>query len=359
LANIGKIQISQNRVNEGIKNCEIALKLSLGNSFPENTKTCYDCLYEANKKNGDSKSALKYFEKFISITDSLKNSSIENQLARKEIEFEYQMKTVADSVKISEERKVVAAQLKVEQTKRYALYIGILILLAFGYFISNRLKITRRQKAIIEKQKQEVVHQKELVDEKNKEILDSINYAKRIQTAILPPKRIVKEYLPNSFILYKPKDIVAGDFYWMESKGDFIMFAAADCTGHGVPGAMVSVICNNGLNRSVKEFGIIDSGKILDKAREIVVNEFEKSDEEVKDGMDISLCVLNTKTKQLQWSGANNPLWIVRAHPNPPEGRESQHTSQTNGFAGSSSSPLGRLGGAVLFEYQTRQTTNR
>jgi serine phosphatase RsbU (regulator of sigma subunit) len=116
--------------------------------------------------------------------------------------------------------------------------------------------------------------------------------------------------LEESFILYKPKDIVAGDFYWMEHRDNKVLFAAADCTGHGVPGAMVSVVCNNALNRSVREHGLTDPGKILDKTREIVIQEFEKSDEEVKDGMDIALCSLQGNT--LAYAGANNPLWIVR-----------------------------------------------
>ena len=101
---------------------------------------------------------------------------------------------------------------------------------------------------------------------------------------------MVKEYLKESFILYKPKDVVAGDFYWMEQKDGKVLFAAADCTGHGVPGAMVSVVCNNGLNRSVREHGLTIPGEILDKTREIVVQEFKKSEEDVKDGMDIALC---------------------------------------------------------------------
>lgn len=177
-----------------------------------------------------------------------------------------------------------------------------------------------KQKDEAEKQRDEVRKQKKIVEEAHKEITDSIQYAKRIQSAILPPQKLVKEYLPESFILYKPKDVVAGDFYWMEtfakataSEGTNkrgVLFAAADCTGHGVPGAMVSVVCNNGLNRSVREHGLTDPGKILDKTREIVIQEFEKSEEEVKDGMDISLCALNGNS--LQWAGANNPIWIVR-----------------------------------------------
>ncbi|MBA3901580.1 MAG: SpoIIE family protein phosphatase, partial [Bacteroidetes bacterium] len=142
--------------------------------------------------------------------------------------------------------------------------------------------------------------------------------------AILPPVKLVKEYLNESFILYKPKDIVAGDFYWIapidetkavqtnSTKIDHrILFAAADCTGHGVPGAMVSVVCSNALNRAVKEFGITNPAQILDKVRELVIETFEKSESEVKDGMDISLVLLNTSTYEVAWAGANNPLWII------------------------------------------------
>lgn len=160
----------------------------------------------------------------------------------------------------------------------------------------------------------ELNEQKEILSEKNEEIVSSIRYAKRIQNAILPPDDLVNQSFSNSFILYKPKDIVAGDFYWIEPNLNTTLFAAADCTGHGVPGAMVSVVCNNALNRSVREFNLHEPGKILDKTREIVVEEFAKSNEDVKDGMDISLCKLEKKNSgkyKLEWAGANNPLWII------------------------------------------------
>ncbi len=112
------------------------------------------------------------------------------------------------------------------------------------------------------------------------------------------------------FVLYKPKDIVAGDFYWMEEKNGKVLFAVADCTGHGVPGAMISLVCNNGLNRAVREHDLTDPGEILNKTREIVLQEFEKSEEDVNDGMDIALCVLENDT--LQYAGAHNPLWLIR-----------------------------------------------
>lgn len=157
---------------------------------------------------------------------------------------------------------------------------------------------------------QQIEYQRNEIEKQKKEIIDSINYAKRIQTAILPPARVVKESLRDSFILYKPKDVVAGDFYWIEHKDGKVLFAAADCTGHGVPGAMVSMLCYNTLNRAVREYNLTEPGKILDKAREILLQGFEKSEEEIRDGMDISLCVLDGD--KLQYAGAYNPLWLIR-----------------------------------------------
>ena len=156
----------------------------------------------------------------------------------------------------------------------------------------------------------EIHYQKLIVEEKSQEITDSIEYAKTIQSAILPSPKVIDEFLKDSFVLYKPKDIVAGDFYWIEAKEDRVLFAVADCTGHGVPGAMISVVCNNALNRSVREYNLFDPGEILDKARDIVIQEFEKSETEVRDGMDIAICSLIED--KLEYAGAHNPLWIIR-----------------------------------------------
>jgi len=163
--------------------------------------------------------------------------------------------------------------------------------------------------------------QKEIVEHKQKEIVDSINYAKYIQNALLPSKSIINNLGINSFVVFKPKDIVSGDFYWIyqtsnQHQENTTYVAVADCTGHGVPGALVSVLGNNGLNSCVKEFNINETGKILDKLSQLVEETFDKSENELKDGMDISLCSITTKNNSneclLQWSGANNPLWILK-----------------------------------------------
>lgn len=168
------------------------------------------------------------------------------------------------------------------------------------------------EKKEAERQRIEAEHQKELVEEKQKEITDSIAYAKRIQNAILPSDRYFQTHLPESFIFYLPKDVVAGDFYFMEDTTDYIFLAVGDCTGHGVPGAMVSVVCHNALSRSVKEFNLVQPDEILNKTRELVIETFSKSEDQVNDGMDIAFCTISKKDNSIIFSGANNGLYLIQ-----------------------------------------------
>lgn len=241
-----------------------------------------------------------------------KNMLAENQ--RKNIELLNKDKALKES---EAEQKEMA--LKQQKSITYFFATGGILLLALlifayrGYVQKKQANtIILGQKQEVEKQKHLIEEQKEVVEEKQKEILDSITYAKRLQEAILPSESEMFKDLPDSYLVYLPKDIVAGDFYWMERINDLLFFAVADSTGHGVPGAMVSVVCSNALHRTVVEFGITEPGKILDKAREIVIQTFAKSDKDVKDGMDISLISLDIKTKKVSWAGANNPLWYIQ-----------------------------------------------
>jgi ligand-binding sensor domain-containing protein/serine phosphatase RsbU (regulator of sigma subunit) len=196
----------------------------------------------------------------------------------------------------------------------YALCI-LIVIGAFWFYVNLREKNLKRDRKILEQKVNERTNElhveKEKLAEANKDIKDSINYASRIQSAILPPEKMWHSLFSESFVLYKPKDIVAGDFYFLENVGDKIIVAAADCTGHGVPGAMVSVVCSNALSRAVKEFELSDPGKILDKVTQLVLETFEKSESAVNDGMDISLLVIDKKTNAISWAGANNPLWYI------------------------------------------------
>ncbi|MGB3946787.1 MAG: tetratricopeptide repeat protein [Bacteroidia bacterium] len=191
-----------------------------------------------------------------------------------------------------------------------------------GEHAANRVKYMQTQFAIEKSETESEIHRLknvqlkkayEQIEEKNKNILDSINYAKRIQQAILPSDNEVKKILPNSFVLYMPKDVVSGDFYWVQKKDNNILFAAIDCTGHGVPGAFMSMIGNTLLNEIVNDRGVIKPSEILEHLREGIIKALKQTGEagENQDGMDIAICALNEQKQQLQFAGANNPLWIV------------------------------------------------
>jgi serine phosphatase RsbU (regulator of sigma subunit) len=168
---------------------------------------------------------------------------------------------------------------------------------------------------------EEVVRQKSEIENKNeeleilyKQVTDSIHYAKRIQEAILPTNNAIDQLLPNAFVLFKPKDIVSGDFYWIEKKNNLVYFAAVDCTGHGVPGAFMSLVGHNILKDIIKNTSIIKPSEILDKLREGVVSTLRVDDsgKQAKDGMDMTLCTINYDTLELQYAAAFNPLYIIR-----------------------------------------------
>jgi serine phosphatase RsbU (regulator of sigma subunit) len=248
----------------------------------------------------ESKHLLEIQKEYAKIEDALKSKELLVGLQGQTINAQGN-EIVTKSDKIEEQKSIIWLSII------FLLIVSILGIMAYrSYRLKNKANI------LISEQKEEIVEQHYVLEEQHREIRDSINYAKRIQDAILPPLSLVQKYMPDSFILYQPKDIVAGDFYWMEKVDDNIIFAAADCTGHGVPGAMVSVVCHNAMNRSVREFKLVEPHQILDKTRDIVVETFEEGNEDVRDGMDIALCTLNYKTKKLSYSGANNGLYFIR-----------------------------------------------
>ncbi|MFN3341171.1 MAG: tetratricopeptide repeat protein [Flavobacteriales bacterium] len=316
---LATVFIARGNINEAKKYAETSMMMAEEINSVQHKKAAAESLWKIYKSAGQTGKALEMHELFILMRDSLENQANRMEIIRSEFEYEYEKQMAADSIMAAEADKLKDAELhakNIESRQRKMqnyILLGILVLsLAFGGILYHRFRVTNQQKAIIEQQKSAVDHAYGILEVKNREITDSITYAKRIQHAILPSKKRVQESLKDAFILFQPKDIVAGDFYWIEERDGQLMFAACDCTGHGVPGAMVSVICVNGLNRAVRENGLTDPAKILDKTREIVISEFDKSDDEVKDGMDVSLCSLSRDTMTLQWAGANNPLWIFR-----------------------------------------------
>jgi serine phosphatase RsbU (regulator of sigma subunit) len=327
LDNIGGVYKSMNQYNLAIQYLEEAEVYAKRTNRKRHIRLrdIYDNLSDTYSEISQYEKAYKYLLLKEAYNDSVvKDSRIQGveelsaayESTKKELEIiKLKKNNQLRNIELAQQEVEVERERELNETKtilNFALVGGIVLILVAAGFIFHRLKVSRNQTLVIEDQKKEV-------DTKNREIIDSIHYAKRIQAAVLPSDSLMKVFLPTGFVFYKPKDIVAGDFYWLQpiSREEGVLVAAADCTGHGVPGAMVSVVCNNGLNRAVREFELNDPGKILDKTREIVIQEFEKSDEDVKDGMDIALLKLkyldDEKSKmELQYAGAHNPLWIIR-----------------------------------------------
>ena len=180
-----------------------------------------------------------------------------------------------------------------------------LLIIVIALIAIKLLLLNRRTNKILKKQNL-------IIEEKNKNITDSINYAKRLQNAILPSNEMVSKVLPENFIWYLPKDIVSGDFYWVSHHESKIIVAAIDCTGHGVPGALLSIVGHNAINQTVNESGIMQPSKILSSMDDIIrkiLNQDNGTD--IKDGMDMALCTYDKTTGILEYSGANNPLYII------------------------------------------------
>lgn len=189
-----------------------------------------------------------------------------------------------------------------EQPPVFLIFIPVVLCI---YAIWNHTKTIREAQHTI-------THQKQIIEEKNTAITDSITYAKRIQEAKLPKKEDIYTSLPKSFILFKPKDIVSGDFYFFYKKGHTVFIAAADCTGHGVPGAIMSMIGSEKLEDAVSQSA--DVSEILSLLNKGIKSALKQSDSDqsTRDGMDIALCSVDTKNRIVKYAGANRPIWIIR-----------------------------------------------
>jgi serine phosphatase RsbU (regulator of sigma subunit)/tetratricopeptide (TPR) repeat protein len=276
-----------------------------GNSLSEDVRACFESMAQINMELKNYKEAYEYLKLVNKTNNYLDSIGQVNEIGNNEIRMELRQKSVKDSVQ--NQIQLNLKEEKLVQKKRES-YFGVFILIivsAFAFLFYRRFKLTQKQKVEIE-------FQKKVVDVKNREITESINYAKNVQDALMPNVNDLSKLFKESFITYLPKDIVAGDFYWWHDFADTgkkkVLIAAADSTGHGVPGAMVSVVCINALNRAVNEFGRIKPNEVLDRVNIIVNETFSKNNKQINDGMDISLLLVDYDEGMVYWSGANNRL---------------------------------------------------
>lgn len=310
---LGNLKNHTKEYKEAIRYYTEAISLSEKDGYLYELKTGYYSLSQVYAEMNDYRMAYHYQDLNSQIKDSLYTKESSEAMLETEAKYQDEKKQLQID-NLNKEKKITEVEIKRQDTIKIGFGIGLVLCAIIAIVLLRGYRLKKKSADELQIKNAIIASQKQEVEEKQKDILDSIGYAKRLQEAILPPKSQWNKCLADSFVLYKPKDIVAGDFFWLEQKGDIVFVAAADCTGHGVPGAMVSVVCSNALNRAVKEFNLSDPGMILDKVRELVIETFEKSENEVKDGMDISLCVFDKKDEgkekiNVKWAGANNPLW--------------------------------------------------
>lgn len=278
----------------------------------ENIKQAEGEAYDIFLAAGDYKEALIHYKNYIKLQDKLKSEEVRNAATKEKFQSEYEKQKALDKAEQEKKDAIVAEEKRKQRVIIWSVSTGLFLVVLFAILIFRSLKSIRKQKIIIEAKNQETELQKKIIEEKNKDITDSINYAKRIQQAKLPKKEEIYTSLPNSFVLFKPKDIVSGDFYYFHKNTKFVIIAAADCTGHGVPGAFMSMIGSERLDDAVSIY--TDLSEILKHLNKGIKNSLHQSEsnESTRDGMDIALCSLNTENSILTFAGANRPLWLIR-----------------------------------------------
>jgi serine phosphatase RsbU (regulator of sigma subunit) len=299
LGNIGSLYTETKKYKESEKYLKKALTLSTEINALGLIKSHHLYLSILYTQTNQPDKALAHYKKYIAAKDSIFNEENTKKTVRSEMNFEFEKKQTVEKAE-QEKQNAIAQQEKQKQKIILILVCCFLMLVAvFASFMFNRWRITQKQKLIIEKQKEKIV--------------DSITYAQLIQQSILMEESEVQKLLPNSFIYFQPKDIVSGDFYWCTKTNDKIIIAAVDCTGHGVPGAFMSMIGNTLLNQIINEKQITKPSEILKLLNQEVIESLHqrKNGALSKDGMAIALCSIDYKNNQLEYAGAENPLYIL------------------------------------------------
>ncbi len=306
LTSIGKYQLAEQYLKKAI-----VLNDSIGSlNQLRYGEEAISKLYETSSRYKD---ALIHYKKSIALKDTIFSQENKKQLIRKEMNYGFDKKEAASKAENDKQQALAKAENNKQKIIIWSVFSGLFLVVFFAGFVFRSLRITRKQKNIIELQKNEVSHQRDIVEKQKEKIVDSITYAKRIQQSILMEESEIQNYLPNCFIYFQPKDIVSGDFYWCSKIDDKIIIAAVDCTGHGVPGAFMSMIGNTLLNQIVNEKHITKPSEIL---RLLNLGVFEalhqqKDGELSEDGMDIALCCIDNKNNEILYAGAQNPLYIL------------------------------------------------
>jgi serine phosphatase RsbU (regulator of sigma subunit)/Tfp pilus assembly protein PilF len=293
----------------GLKSIEIGQRH--GDKY--NLQSTHEVLSKIYESKRDFPSALKHLKFSVLYLDSIRNDELTKKSLESQFKYEYGIKEEA----LKGELELIEQKALSEQNRQFIISVSlsviVLLVVLFSLALFNRFKKIKSQNRVIEAQSKETERQSLIISEKNKDITDSINYAKRIQDALIQKREELKSLIPESFVFFKPRDIVSGDFYWFTRSEGITIVAVADCTGHGVPGAFMSIMGMNYLNELSVSTDPRQTGEILGRLREKIMGSLKLEDGTVaSDGMDISLIAIDSGFQSLHFSGAHNPVWIFR-----------------------------------------------
>ena len=314
LANLANVILIEGKLMEAQNYAMSSLKIAKEIGFPENIKNAATTLKAIYQSQNKYKNAFEMYSLEILMRDSINNQKTQKASIKKQMQYTYEKKEL--EIKAEQDKKDIIT-IKEKQKQKiitYSVSFGFIIVLVLGLFILRGFKQKQKANLIITKQKLEVENQKHLIEEKHKEITDSINYAERIQRSFLATSTLLDENLNDYFVYFQPKDVVSGDFYWAHklTDGKFAL-VTADSTGHGVPGAIMSLLNVTSLESAIKD-GHNEPAEIFNHTRQTIIErlKLDGSIEGGKDGMDGSLICFDFKNNKFTYTAANNPIWIVR-----------------------------------------------
>lgn len=289
------------------------IKLSVAIGDLTTQLQAYNLASNAYSRMGNYKQALEYYRQYKAIDDSIHSGENIRQIRMAEARYENGKKQ-AEIQLLAEKQKLSEAQQEKNRLYLYLAGVGLVALAVLLALVYRNNRNEQRNSARLARFNSEISQQKELVERKNKEIVDSISYAQRIQQSLLTSHHYFKRHCRDYFILFKPKDIVSGDFYWAQQRNGKLLLLTADCTGHGVPGALMSMMGINLMNSLVNERQLEHPAQILNQLRRDIVHALNPEDslEEGKDGMDCSLCSFDLANGRLRYANANNSFYFIR-----------------------------------------------
>ncbi len=303
----GQVYLALKQYDLAEKNVLNANKIAEDRKDFHNQKAVAKLMTDIYKGKGNIAKANEFSILYYQLKDSMDRAANAEEMLYKELNYENEKKETYLKAEQEKQNSIHIKEKEKQQIVTYAISAGLILMGGFAVFVIISLRKSRKANKIIEQQKH-------LVEEKHKEITDSINYAERIQRSFLATKELLDTNLKDHFVFFQPKDVVSGDFYWATklSNGNFAL-VTADSTGHGVPGAIMSILNISCLENSVKD-GILHPSEILNHTRISIIDRLKKdgSEQGGKDGMDASLICFDFKNSKFTYSAANNPIWVIR-----------------------------------------------